>query len=55
MYPYSVYGYDAEADADTAVQNYLDGKDPQDQIGISKVYKEKFMGWYLPKQEKARL
>lgn len=49
----SVYGYDAEADADTAIQAYLDKREPRDEkTGITNRELEKFIGWWWPKAKR---
>lgn len=48
----SVYGYDAEVDADTHIQAYLDKKEPHDpKTGVTDRELEKFVGWWWPKSK----
>lgn len=50
----SVYGYDAEADADLSVQSYLEGREPADeQRGFTRKVEADVMGWFLPKEKKS--
>jgi salicylate hydroxylase len=55
----SVYGYDAEADADLSIQTFLEGKEPVDgQRGVTRRVEADVMGWFLPKEkskERAKL
>ena len=52
-----VYGYDAEAHAESAVVRYLQRREPaHPQTGITKLMEDKYMNWFRPRvQEKARL
>jgi hypothetical protein len=46
-----VYGYDTEADADLAVQAYLEKKEPgNEQVGVTKRTEDEVMGWFMPKR-----
>lgn len=48
-----VYGYDAEAHAENALEKYLNsGREPLDaETGITKTLKGKYMDWFRPSQE----
>ena len=52
-----VYGYDAEAHAETAIVKYLQCRESgHPQTGITKSMEDKYMNWFRPgMQEKARL
>ena len=52
-----VYGYDAEAHAESAFVRYLQRREPaHPQTGITKSMEDKYMNWFRPGvQEKARL
>jgi len=52
---YSVYGYDAESNADQAIAAYFQGKEPVDERGTAKRLEDRFMNWFLPKQGKAKV
>jgi hypothetical protein len=48
----SIYGYDAEMDADNAVLTYLQNQGSVDpNTKVSKSLEEKWAGWYLPKEQ----
>ena len=54
----SVFGYDAEGDADHAVLVYL--QDHREKgwdrwTGMSRGLEEKWTGWYLPREEVGRI
>jgi salicylate hydroxylase len=46
-----VYGYDAEAHAERAVEQFIQAKRKDEGIGIEKPTAEKYMNWFLPDQE----
>ena len=47
----SVYAYDAERDADIAVEAYLQNHEPYDKnTGVTDREMEKFIGWWWPKE-----
>jgi hypothetical protein len=49
---HSVYGYDAERDADLTIAAYLDKQEPIDkQTGVTVRELEKFVGWWWPRKE----
>jgi len=46
----SVYGYDAEADADIHIQAHLEKNEPRDEkTGVTNRELQKFIGWWWPK------
>lgn len=48
----SVYGYNAEADANLHIQAYLEQKEPGDEkTGVTNRELEKFVGWWWPKEK----
>ncbi|KAM3422573.1 hypothetical protein BST61_g67 [Cercospora zeina] len=52
----SIFGYDAEGDADFAVLNHLQQKSPWDEeTGVSHALEQKWTGWYLPKEHVGRI
>lgn len=52
----SIFGYDAEGDADFAVLKYLQEKSPWDRVtGVSHALEEKWTGWYLPQAHVGRI
>lgn len=52
----SIFGYDAEGDADNAVLQYLQAKGPWDEVtGVSKGLEEKWTNHYLPKDQVGRI
>jgi len=52
----SIFGYDAEGDADFAVIKYLQETKPWDRVtGVSQGLEEKWTGWYLPKDQVGRI
>lgn len=53
----SVYGYDVEEHADTALAKYLNGgREPFDpETGITKALDEKYMGWFQSLQRLSKL
>ncbi|MCJ1248241.1 hypothetical protein MMC30_005458 [Trapelia coarctata] len=42
----------AEEDADNAIAAYLQGREPVDERGTAKRMEERFLGWFLPKEQK---
>lgn len=51
-----VYGYDAEEHARIAIASYLQQREPADpQTGVKKSLEDRYMNWFRPTQEKARL
>ncbi|KAF2216125.1 hypothetical protein CERZMDRAFT_89818 [Cercospora zeae-maydis SCOH1-5] len=52
----SIFGYDAEGDADFAVLKYLQEKSPWDEeTGVSHALEQKWTGWYLPEEHVGRI
>lgn len=52
----SIFGYDAEGDADNAVLQHLQAKGPWDEVtGLSQGLEEKWTGWYLPRDQVGRI
>ena len=52
----SIFGYDAEGDADHAVLTYLAEKTPWDRnTGMSEGIEKKWVGWFLPKEHVGRI
>ncbi|PIA98905.1 3-hydroxybenzoate 6-hydroxylase [Cercospora beticola] len=52
----SIFGYDAEGDADFAVLKYLQEKSLWDpETGVSHALEQKWTGWYLPKEHVGRI
>ena len=51
-----VYGYDAEAHAESAITRYLQRYErAEPQVGVTKLLEDKYMNWFLPAvQEEAR-
>ncbi|KAK5276935.1 hypothetical protein LTR40_011003 [Exophiala xenobiotica] len=50
----SVYGYDAEQDADLAIKAHLDRQEPRDpKTGVTDRELERFVGWWWPKDKVA--
>ncbi|KAK5208123.1 hypothetical protein LTR41_006059 [Exophiala xenobiotica] len=50
----SVYGYDAEQDADLAIKAHLDRQEPRDpKTGVTDREFERFVGWWWPKDKVA--
>jgi hypothetical protein len=48
----SVYGYNAEADANLHIQAYLESKEPRDEVtGVTNRELENFVGWWWPKEK----
>ena len=51
-----LYGYDAEEHARIAIARFLHQREPADpQTGVTKVLEDRYMNWFRPSQEKARL
>lgn len=52
----SIFGYDAEGDADHAVLTYLSEKTPWDRnTGMSEGIEKKWVGWFLPEEHVGRI
>jgi len=48
----SVYGYDAEKDAELAIAAYLEGQEPLDeQTKVTARELQKLVGWWWPEQK----
>lgn len=51
-----VYGFDAEGHVRIAIAKFLQQREPADpQTGVTKPLEDKYMTWFRPTREKARL
>lgn len=51
----SIYNYDAEADADDAIAEFLHGQGPTDpRTGMRKKFEDVYMNWFLPADQNKR-